>query len=75
MQPFESIILEGFFYFGGTDKKIEKIFWKKMGIRERRLAAFLSFDLKPGDIFGTWVRFELQDDKAVVDYGYLLSGV
>ena len=39
-----------------------------------RSAAFLAFDQDLGDHFGAWIRFGVQDDKALVDYTYLLSG-
>ena len=42
--------------------------------KERRMAALLSFDQQLGDIFGAWIRFGWQDDKALIDYDYLYSG-
>jgi porin len=49
-------------------------FSDKKGKKENRLAALLSFDQELGDIFGTWIRFGWQDDDALVNYDYLLSG-
>ena len=46
----------------------------KNGKKENRLAALLSFDQELGDIIGAWIRFGWQDDDALVDYDYLLSG-
>jgi porin len=42
--------------------------------KERRLAAFLSFDQELGDIFGAWLRFGWQHDKALINYDTLFSG-
>ena len=49
-------------------------FLNEKGEKENRLAAILSFDQELGDIFGGWLRFGWQDDDAVVNYDYLLSG-
>jgi len=51
-----------------------KEFLDKNGKKENRLAALLSFDQELGDIIGAWIRFGWQDDDALVDYDYLLSG-
>ena len=48
---------------------MDKTVTKKVG-----LAAFLSFDQQLGDIFGAWIRFGWQDDKALINYDYLYSG-
>ncbi|MBW2429940.1 MAG: porin, partial [Deltaproteobacteria bacterium] len=48
-----------------------KEFLDANGDKERRLAAFLSFDQQLGDIFGAWIRFGWQDDKALIDYDQL----
>ena len=42
--------------------------------KERLLCVLLSFDQQFGDIFGAWIRFGRQDDKAAVDCESLLSG-
>jgi len=42
--------------------------------KERQLAGFLSFDQELGDIFGVWLRFGWQSDKALIDYDTLYSG-
>ena len=34
--------------------------------KERRMAALLSFDQQLGDIFGAWIRFGWQNDKALI---------
>ncbi len=44
------------------------------GDKERLMAAFISFDQELGDIFGAWIRFGWEDDKALINYDYLLSG-
>lgn len=49
-------------------------FLDKNGKKQNRLAAILSFDQELGDIFGAWIRFGRQDDDALVDYDYFLSG-
>ena len=51
-----------------------KAFLNADGEKESRMAAFLSFDQALGEIFGAWIRFGLQDDGALVNYDYLLSG-
>ena len=51
-----------------------KEFLDANGDKERRLAALLSFDQQLGDIFGVWIRFGWQDDKALIDYDQLYSG-
>jgi len=51
-----------------------KDFLDEDGNAERRLAASVSFDQELGDIFGAWIRVGWQDDRAVIDYDYLLSG-
>ncbi len=42
--------------------------------KERLSALTLSFDQKFGEIFGAWIRFGWQDDKAAIDYKDLYSG-
>lgn len=42
--------------------------------KERKVCVILSFDQQFGDIFGAWIRFGKQDDKAAVDCENLLSG-
>jgi hypothetical protein len=42
--------------------------------KERLVCVLLSFDQYFGDIFGAWIRFGRQDDKAAVDCESLLSG-
>ena len=54
----------------GTSKQ----FLDKNGDKESRMAAFLSFDQELGDIFGAWIRFGWQDDKALINYDTLFSG-
>jgi len=54
----------------GTSKQ----FLDEDGNKEGRLAAFLSFDQQLGDIFGAWIRFGRQDDKALINYDALFSG-
>ncbi len=49
-------------------------FLDKDGNEERLLGTFLSCDQELGEIFGVWIRFGWQDDKALVEYDYLLSG-
>jgi porin len=51
-----------------------KDFLDENGNAERLLAASVSFDQELGDIFGAWIRMGWQDDRAVIDYDYLLSG-
>jgi hypothetical protein len=51
-----------------------KDFLNSAGEKEFRTAVFLSFDQELGDIFGVWIRFGWQDDKAVIDYDALYSG-
>jgi hypothetical protein len=46
----------------------------KNGDKERLLSGILSFDQELGDIFGAWVRFGWQDDKALINYDTLFSG-
>jgi porin len=54
----------------GTSKQ----FLDEDGNKEGRLAAFLSFDQELGGIFGAWIRFGWQDDKALINYDALYSG-
>jgi porin len=49
-------------------------FLDEEGKRQNRLIGLVSFDQELGDIFGAWIRCGLQDDSALVDYLYLLSG-
>jgi hypothetical protein len=49
-------------------------FLDKNGGKERRLSGILSFDQELGDIFGAWIRFGWQDDKALINYSALYSG-
>ena len=49
-------------------------FVDKDGDKGRRTAGILSFDQELGDIFGAWIRFGWQDDQALIDFDYLLSG-
>jgi porin len=51
-----------------------KKFSDEDGDDKRRIAGFLSFDQELGDIFGAWIRFGWQDDAALIDFDYLLSG-
>ena len=51
-----------------------KEFLDPSGDKQRRMAAFLSFDQQLGDIFGAWIRLGWQDDKALINYYYLYSG-
>ena len=51
-----------------------KDFLNNEGEKEDRSAVFLSFDQELGDIFGVWIRFGWQNDKAVVDFDSLYSG-
>ena len=51
-----------------------KDFLDEDGSAERLLAASVSFDQELGDIFGAWIRMGWQDDRAIIDYDYLLSG-
>jgi hypothetical protein len=44
------------------------------GDKERRLCGILSFDQELGGIFGVWIRFGWQDDKAVISCNALYSG-
>jgi porin len=44
------------------------------GNKKGRLAVFLSFDQELGSIFGAWIRFGWQDDKALINYDALFSG-
>jgi porin len=44
------------------------------GDKESRLAALLSCDQQLGEIFGAWIRFGWQDDKALINYDWLFSG-
>lgn len=43
-----------------------KEFFDANGDKERRMAGLLSFDQQLGDIFGVWIRFGWQDDKALI---------
>jgi len=54
----------------GTSKQ----FLDEDGNKKERLAAILSFDQELGDIFGAWIRFGWQDDKALINYSELYSG-
>jgi porin len=54
----------------GTSKQ----FLDKDGDKERRTAVTLSADQELGDIFGAFIRFGWQDDSALIDFDYLLSG-
>ena len=49
-------------------------FLNNEGEEESRGAVFLSFDQELGEIFGVWIRFGWQDDKAIIDYDDLYSG-
>lgn len=49
-------------------------FLDKEGKTQNRLAAFLSFDQELGEVIGAWIRFGWQDEEALVNYDYLLSG-
>jgi hypothetical protein len=49
-------------------------FLDKDGNKERLMAVLISFDQQLGDIFGAWIRFGWQDDKALIDYDALFSG-
>jgi len=51
-----------------------KDFLSADGDKERLMAAIISFDQDLGDIFGAWIRFGWEDDKALIDYDYVLSG-
>ena len=51
-----------------------KEFFDANGDKERRMAALLSFDQQLGDLFGAWIRFGWQDDKALINYDHLYSG-
>ena len=51
-----------------------KQFIDENGDKEKRMAAIISFDQELGDIFGAWIRFGWQDDKALIDYDTLFSG-
>ena len=42
--------------------------------KEKRKSAFLCFDQQFGDIFGGFLRFGWQDDKAAINYNVLYSG-
>ncbi len=42
--------------------------------KERKTAVLFSCDQKIGDIFGAWLRFGTQDDKAAIFYESILSG-
>jgi porin len=44
------------------------------GDKENLLAAIISFDHQLGEMFGAWIRFGWQDDKALIDYDILFSG-
>ena len=52
----------------------DKAFLNETENLANRTAAFLAFDQDLGDTFGAWIRFGVQDDKALVDYTYLFSG-
>ena len=51
-----------------------KQFLNENGDKEKLMAAIISFDQELGDIFGAWIRFVWQDDKAIIDYDTLFSG-
>ena len=51
-----------------------KQFLSANGDKQRRKAAFISFDQELGDIFGAWIRVGWQDDKPLVNYDSLFSG-
>ncbi len=38
------------------------------------MAGFISCDQELGEIFGAWIRFDWEDDKALIDYNILISG-
>jgi porin len=44
------------------------------GDTESLMAAILSFDQALGDVFGAWIRCGWQDDDALINYEYLVSG-
>jgi porin len=49
-------------------------FLDKDGNKESKLAVGISFDQELGEIFGAWIRFAWQDDKALINYDALFSG-
>jgi porin len=51
-----------------------KEFLDEAGDKEPLMAALISFDQKLGDIFGAWIRFGWQDNKALINYDWLFSG-
>jgi hypothetical protein len=52
-----------------------KQFLDKQGEDKEHLTGItVSFDQQLGDIFGAWIRFGWQDDKAAVDYDAIYSG-
>jgi porin len=51
-----------------------KEFSDENGDKEYLTAAMISFDQELGEIFGAWIRFGWQDDKALIDYNTLFSG-
>ncbi len=51
-----------------------KQFLDENGDKEKCMCAFISFDQELGDIFGAWIRFGWQDDKAFINYDTLFSG-
>jgi len=51
-----------------------KQFLDENGDKEKLMGAFISFDQELGDIFGAWIRFGWQDDKALINYETLFSG-
>jgi hypothetical protein len=51
-----------------------KQFLDENGDKEKLMSATISFDQELGDIFGAWIRFGWQDDKAFINYDTLFSG-
>jgi hypothetical protein len=55
--------------------RTSKQFLDKQGEDKEHLTGItVSFDQQLGDIFGAWIRFGWQDDKAAVDYDAIYSG-
>lgn len=54
----------------GTSKQ----FLDEDGDKEARQSVLLSFDQQLGDIFGAFIRFGWQDNKALINYDALYSG-
>jgi len=57
-----------------VDRTSKQFLDKQGNHKEHLMAVGLSFDQQLGNIFGAWIRFGWQDDKAAVGYDAIYSG-